>query len=175
MAPHAIRTLGEAASLVHADSRCLYHALVEPLREPTNRFVKRFRPVSLVGHYPDQYPDMIGRGREDGLEAVIEMLSIADLWPAPPSGLPEFEKLALADYRLAAAMDTLAAERSLLGKAFRAGCALAPAELKGWADGMAELQVGFESLWRSRFRPSRLRDNLRLMRAAESECRQLAR
>jgi hypothetical protein len=39
---------------------------------------------------------------------------------------------------------------------------------------MANLRTGFEALWRTRFRPSRLADNLRLMRAAEAECRQLA-
>jgi hypothetical protein len=171
----AIRTLGETARLVNPDSRCLYHALVEPIRGPANRFVKRFRRVSLVGHYPDQFPSMIERGNSEALQSVIDRLSVADLWPAADSSLPDFELQALADYRLAAAMDTLAAERSLLGQAYRMGCEIPPAELTAWADAMADLRDGFEGLWRLRFRPGKLADNLKLMRAAEAECRQLAR
>ncbi|MDP6490795.1 MAG: family 20 glycosylhydrolase [Kiritimatiellia bacterium] len=171
----AIRTLGEVAGLVNPDSRCLYHALVEPLREPSNRFVKRFRRVSLVGHYPDQFPSMIERGKTDALASVVDMLSVPGLWPEPDSALLDFELHALADYRLAAAMDTLAAERSLLGQAYRSGCKIPAAEFTAWADAMASLRDGFETLWRTRFRPSKLSDNLRLMRAAEAECRQLAK
>lgn len=171
----AIRTLGQTPRLVSADSGCLYHALVEPLKEPANRFVTRFKRVSLVGHYPAAYPSTIDRANVDGLESVIDMLSAPDLWPEPDGRLPEFEKYALADYRLAAAMDTLAAERSLLGQAYRADAAVSSAEFQAWADAMAELREGFAMLWHTRFRPSKLRDNLRLMRAAESECRQLAR
>ncbi len=168
----AIRTLGEVAALVNPDSRCLYHALVEPLRGPSNRFVKRFRRESLVGHYPAQYPGMIELGKTEALESVIDMLSIADLWPDPDPDLPEFELQALADYRLATAMDTLAAERALLGQAYRAGCKIPAAEFRTWADAMGELRSGFQALWLSRFRQSKLADNLRLMKAAESECRQ---
>jgi len=171
----AIRTLGEVASLVNPDSRCLYHALVEPLRGPSSRFVKRFRRVSLVGHYPAQFPSMIEGGKTDALEAVVEMLSVANLWPDPDPSLPEFEAQALGDYRLAAAMDTLAAERSLLGQAYRTGFQVPSVEFKAWADAMALLTQGFEAMWRTRFKPSRLADNLRLMRAAEAECRQLAK
>ncbi len=169
----AIRTLGEVASLVNPDSRCLYHALVEPLRGPANRFVKRFRRVSLVGHYPDQFPGMIERGKTDALAAVVDMLSVPGLWPSSDPGLPEFELEALADYRLATAMDTLAAERSLLGQAYRAGCEIPSTELTAWADAMEELRNGFEALWRTRFKPSKLADNLWLMRAAERECREI--
>jgi hypothetical protein len=171
----AIRTLGEVAALVNPDSRCLYHALVEPLHGPANQFVKRFKRVSLVGHYPDQFPSMIERGKTEALEAVVEMLSVSDLWPDPDPSLPEFELQALGDYRLAAAMDTLAAERSLLGQAYRTGFQVPASEFRAWADAMEQLSKGFEAMWRTRFRPSKLADNLRLMRAAQSECRRLAR
>ncbi|NQU41115.1 MAG: beta-N-acetylhexosaminidase [Lentisphaerae bacterium] len=170
----AIRVLGATAGQVHADSRSLYHALVEPIRLPVNRFVTRFRRVSLVGHYPDQFPNMISQGRPEALEDVIDRLTSPTLWPDATANLPEFETQALADYRLASAMDVLAAERSLIGQSHRAGCKVSPAELNGWADAMTDLMAGFEGLWCLRFRPSKLADNLKLMRLAAEECRQLA-
>lgn len=169
--PDAIRALGECAGLVNPDSRNLYHALVEPLSGPVDRFIRRFRRVSLVAHYPDCYPNMIDGCKAEGLQSVIELLSSGAPWPDPVPGLPEFERHALADYRLAAAMDVLAAERALLGQAYRAGCDVPAGELETWADAMADLIDGFEGLWRLRFRPSRLADNLKLMRLAEAECR----
>jgi len=172
--PGAIRALGGCAGLASRNSTCLYHALVEPLKGPADRFIKRFRPASLVSHYPALYPSVIEKGDAEALQSVIDLLSAPGLWPAPVAGLPEFETQALADYRLAAAMDTLAAERALLGQAHRTGCDVAAEEWTAWADAMADLTDGFAGLWHLRFRPSRLADNLKLMRLAETECRQLA-
>jgi hypothetical protein len=128
----------------------------------------------VVSHYPEQYPDMIGKGESAALQSVTELLSDPTLWPDPAPGLPEFETMALADYRLAAAMDLLGAHRALLGQAYRAGETVLASEWKGWADAMSDLTDAFEGLWRLRFRPSRLADNLKLMRLAEAECRSLA-
>jgi hypothetical protein len=167
--PNAIRTLGAVAARAGRDSNVLYHALVEPLRPPADRFVRRFRKTPVVAHYPDGFPSMIDRADPEGLRESIERLQSPSLWPEPADGLPEFETLALADYRLAAAMDVLAAQRALLGGALRAGEPVEPEALRGWADGMAALREAFETLWRSRFRPSRLAENLKLMQLAEQD------
>jgi hypothetical protein len=96
---------------------------------------------------------------------------VADIrWPAVPGGLPEFERRALRELRLAARMNTLAARRALMGQRVRAGRLVAAADLRGWADSMRELARNFATAWLARNKPSRLADNLRLMKLAEEEC-----
>ncbi len=168
-----IKMLGECASLALADSRCLYHTLVEPLKLPANRFLKRFKRVPLVSHYPNAFPNFIDKASPDGLLAIIELLSQDNLWPSD-THLPEFERKALADYKLAATMDLLSAQHALLGQAYRCGCPLPSSDYGEWADAMSNLIEGFESLWLMSNRPSRLKENIKLMRLAEKECRQIS-
>jgi len=172
--PDAIKILGECAALPSTDSRCLYHALVEPLRLPTNRFLKRFKQTPLVAHYPQNFPNFIDKASPNALRSVTDLLMQKDLWPKADPTLPEFEKQALADYRLAAAMDLLAAQHAIIGQAYRTGCPLPAVEYEEWADAMADLSNGFEGLWNLRFKPSRLKENLKLMNLAQKECRQIA-
>ena len=130
--------------------------------------------MSLVSHYPATYPGVIDQFDPDALRKVTDMLGDAAMWPAVDRSLPEFEQQALADCRLATSMDLLAARRGLIAQFHRAGVKLPAEDFENWADSMAAMREGFEGLWRLRFRPSRIADNLKLMRAAEKECRQLA-
>lgn len=173
--PDAIRILGECSSLPLADSRCLYHALVEPLRLPTNRFMKRFKQTPLVSHYPANFPNFIDKADPTALRSITTLLSQNDLWPKADNKLHEFEKNALADYKLAATMDLVAAQHAILGQAYRTGCPLPAVEYNDWADAMENLMIGFKGLWKLSNRPSRLSENLKLMRLAKTEARQIAK
>jgi hypothetical protein len=172
--PDAIKIMGECAGLALADSRCLYHALVEPLKLPTNRFMKRFKRVPIVSHYPQNFPNFIDKANPNALRSITELLSQKDLWPEHDTTLPEFEQQALADYKLAATMDIMAAQHAIIGQAYRTGCPLPAVEYSDWADAMQNLSEGFAGLWNLRFRPSRLAENLKLMKLAETEARQIA-
>ena len=172
--PDAIKIMGECASLaLPGDSRCLYHALVEPLKLPTNRFLKKFRRVPLVSHYPQNFPNFIDKASPEGLHAVVELLS-QEILPEAGSQLPEFEQRAIADYHIALLMDLLAAEHAIIGRAYRSGKSLSAQTYSGWADSMEMLTEGFEVIWLMNNRPSRLHENLKLMRLAGAECRRIA-
>jgi hypothetical protein len=169
----ALRTLGSTGEMLN-DSTCLYPSLIEPLLPPLPRFLKRFRRVPIAAHYPAAFPNAIERPARDDLKRVIETLSAPRFWVAPARTLETFETEALLDCHLAAEMDVVAARRALLGQRLRAGETVRAKELICWADDMRQLSGMFETLWRSRNRPSRLKDNLKLMSLAEEDARTLA-
>jgi hypothetical protein len=170
----AIRTLGAAPAEMLEDSTCLYHALVEPLTPPLPRFLKRFRRVPIVSHYPAQFPNAIGRPPRSGLRKVIKTLGADNFWPEPSKRLEGFELQALSHCHLAADMDVVAAERALLGQRLRAGEAVQGRELKTWAGHMKRLAALFEVLWLAQNEPSRLADNLKLLSLAEQDALKMA-
>lgn len=170
----AIRSLGAAAAAAGRHSVVLYHALVEPIHPPTDRFMSTFDPVSIVTHYPSQTNSAVERADPRGVRDVIDSLTRPRLWPEPPSTLPPFEQLALQELRLAARMDVLSARRILLAKAVRAGHCVPASALRTWADEAAALRTDFQRLWRARNRESRLPDNLRLLDLAIAEAATLA-
>ena len=135
----------------------LYHALVEPLlpREPLAR--SRIDAVS-----------------EAGMRAIIAELADGRLWPKPPKGADDFDRLAFREFRLAARMDRLAARRVLAAKRLRAGIRVPASELRALGADMRRLAADFRALWLARNRPSRLRDNLALFERAQRECARLA-
>jgi hypothetical protein len=167
----AIRALGGTNALASTDTRCLYHALVEPLRPPVERFLRRFRRVPVVCHYPAHYPNLIDQADPGALVAIIERLSDCRFQAQHAESLPAFEAAALDDLRLAATMDALAARRALIGQTLRTGGTPPAGEATAWCEAMAEMMTAFERLWMLRFRRSRLVDNLKLMRLALDECR----
>ena len=170
----SLQALGGVAAQTHSYSTTLYHALVEPLKPPLPRFLKHFRRVPIVSHYPDQFPNAIERADRDALEQAVATLDVARFWPAEAKGLDRFAQLALADCRMAGHMDVLAARRALLGQALRQGRAAPGSVLQAWADAMQALAGEFETLWLTRNRPSRLADNLKLMALAEADARDCA-
>lgn len=157
----AIRQLGTTD-----DSSVLYHALVEPLELPANRYIMRFDPPSIVSHYPAHFPECSSKVKEE-----VPMLR----WPAEKRNLPEFEREALKEFQLASHMNELAARRALIGQSIRAGRRVTAVALSRWADDMHDLAEAFAKQWLARNRPTRLRDNLQMMKFAEMECRQRLR
>jgi len=157
----ALRKLGstEAISGFRTGYGCWpYHVLVEPLRP---RRKPAFSRIDLAA--------------PAGCRRVISQLSDAKIWPSPPAGMDSFERLAIREMAMGARMDCAAARRALVALNLRAGKAVAAAELRGLADEMRSLASDFKKLWLARNRPSRLADNLALMRRAERECRRLSR
>ncbi len=149
----AIRELG---AYPHGD---LYHALVEP-----------FEPEGNVRGYR-----AIGNPRMD-VPAIQRRLEQAQALRFPAlKGLPEFQALALEEFELARRMDLLACQRILAGRQLREGRKVPARTLRGQAADMAELSEEFSRLWHARNKPSRLRDNLRAMRATIKEAQKLAR
>jgi len=157
----ALRKLGSTYVTSGAPAQyggCLYHALVEPLKP-------RRKPASSS-------IDQITPG---GCRRIISQLSDPGIWPPPPKGMDRFERLAIREMAMGARMDCLAAARALAALKLRAGKAVAAAELRRLAVEMRRLAADFKRLWLARNRPSRLADNLALMRRAERECLRLAK
>jgi len=169
----ALRTLGSTGEMLK-DAYCLYPSLIEPLLPPIDRFLKRFRRVPIAAHYPAALPNAIERPAREDLARVVDALSVRNLWHKPGRKLGLLETQALLDCHLATEMDIVAAKRALLGQRLRAGEKVRPRELVAWADDMRQLTAMFEYLWMTRNRPSRLKDNLKLMGLAEDDARSLA-
>ncbi len=141
----------------------LYHALIEPL-DPAVASADH-----MLGGRAIDAPNLKTAAVRRRLEAV-EKLRI----PSPPA-VDEFEALALAELDLARRMDLLACRRVLAARELRKGRALGPAAGRRLGEPMRSLSEDFARLWRARNRPSRLRDNLKPMRAAVAEAEKLGR
>lgn len=145
----AIKTLG-AAYLTCGATRKNCSQLFEALTEP----IRRLAPA-------DTSP--IDKMTESGLKRVISQLSSDSLWPEPKEPLADFEKIALCELTLAAQMDCLSAERALAAKRLRSDGKTDAEQLRRLAGRMAQLILTFQKLWMLRNKPSRLKDNLRLL------------
>jgi hypothetical protein len=104
----------------------------------------------------------IDKMKASGLKKVIMQLSAKDLWPKPACTLPEFERIAMEELKLAARMDCLAAKRSLVAKKLRQNITVSSSELRRLVDEMDSIAKQFRKLWLKRNKPSRLRDNMKL-------------
>jgi len=155
----AIRTLGSSYRCWRRwKAHSLYHALVEPLTAP--------RPTDRgsIDH-------MTARG----MEKVLANLDGRSLWPAPPKSADAFDRQMFRQFELATQMDILAAKRVLAAKKIRAGKAVPGKVLRALAAETRALARRFEKLWLAQNKPSRLRDNLRDLRAVAREADRLAR
>lgn len=132
-----------------------YHAIGEPLLPKGEG--KRMDPVE-----------------PDDAKAIIKTLSDPELWPSARK-LPRFEQLAIQEMAVAAQMECLSAERSILAKRLRAGEHVSAEELRDHAIHVRRVARAFERQWMERNRPSRLKDNMKLYKKAEDEARKLAK
>jgi len=154
-----LKTLGSTYLTCGAPYRnecALYHALFEPLADP-------------------QRQTRISRLTASGCRKVIAQLHDPDIWPLPTPDMDKFEALALREFRLAAAMDTLAAQRALLAKDIAAGKTVASSRLRSIAADTRTIADFFAALWLAGNKPSRLRDNTVLFKRIETEALELVR
>jgi hypothetical protein len=128
----------------------LFWTLVEPTRYANERIRSRIELTTV-----------------HGLKKVVSQLSDESIWPDPTKGMPDFEALTLLEYKVAAQMDCLAAQRALIVKAMRDGQTVSSARLHDIAHRMHDISRKFAGLWMARNKPSRLQDNLSLFRHAE--------
>ena len=136
----------------------LYRALVEPLvprRRADHPWIDRTDPA--------------------GLRKVLSQLSDEVIRFDAPKGADGFEMLAIREMAAGMQMDRLASRRALVAHRLRAGKPVAGAELRKLADQTHRVTRDFRTLWMARNKPSRLRDNLVLLRRAENESRRLAK
>ena len=110
-----------------------------------------------------------------GLKKVVRQLSAAMLSPKTTGSLPEFERIALKEFKLAARMDCLAAERALLGKTIRSGKSVRKSQLQRLIRQMENISCGFERLWLQRNKSSRLCDNKRIFKKTQQQMHRLIR
>ena len=96
-------------------------------------------------------------------------------FPKTRTKLDDFEALALAEFDLARRMDETACRRVIAGRKFRAGKPVSSREFQRVADDGLAIADDLAAIWRKRNRPSRLRDNLKALRAAANETAKLAR
>ena len=160
------RVAGAAAALAEALGHSerlarapLYFAISQSLDGANDPF-RGIPPISPVWQFPGHRPDVIGAAHADGCRRLIETLEDALAAPgAAESG----------DLALAARMDLLAARRILAGQALRAGTPRSSRERRALADETRRLAGEFAANWRTHYRPSRLRDNLRLFANAADD------
>ncbi len=157
---NVIRRLGNTyitCGASYENGGALYHTLIELL------VPKGARTLS-----------QIDRTKPVGLRRIVAQLSDAKIWCDPPNRMDRFEALAMREYALAARMDVLASKRALAGHSLRAGKQVPAADLRRLAGQMHRLGIDFKKAWMKRNKPSRLRDNLALLKRAENESRRLA-
>jgi hypothetical protein len=137
----------------------LYSAIGQSLDGARDPF-RGIPPISPVWQFPGHRQDVVGDADTDGCRRLIEALESALAAPGAAD---------LGDLALAARMDILAARRILAGKALRAGAPLPARERRLLAADTDRLATDFAANWRAHYRPSRLRDNLRLFRNAAED------
>jgi hypothetical protein len=159
----ALRTLG--ASEARAGTS-LYHALVQPLTDGKD-FVGRLPRNAPARVFPGHRPGRFDTADPGGCRAVISSLRNADKWLSMIPPRAPLARLVIEDLVLAARMDSLACRRILAGREGRG-------DLVGLARETRQLARAFERNWTRRYRPSRLKDNLRLFNMAAAECERWA-
>ncbi|MCF7838070.1 MAG: beta-N-acetylhexosaminidase [Candidatus Marinimicrobia bacterium] len=105
---------------------------------------------------------------------MLAPLLSASAWPALPASADAFDRLTLAEYRLAARQDQVSCRRLLLADRRIEGQPVTAREWRQLERDLAELSVRFADLWQRRNRPSRLAENLKLMECARRESRMFA-
>jgi len=135
----------------------LYFSLLEPLLTDDK---------NAISH--------IDRTETPGLKKMIGQLEAIPL-PNAANELAKFEKVTIKEFALAIEMDLLAAKRALTAKQLRKGNTISRAELKKLRSRMRQMAQKFETLWRKRNKPSRLRDNLKQFRNGDEELERLIR
>lgn len=116
----------------------------------------------------------IDRLKEPGLKKIINQLS-GSLGPSIPTGIPEFERTALKELKLAASMDLLAAKRALAVKQIRKGQSPQKNYMVNLAKQMESITRRFSKLWLLRNKRSQLTDNIRLFRKIQNEMLKVGR
>ena len=107
--------------------------------------------------------------KEKGLRNIVNSLSKKSLWPSIRINLPEFERIALKEMKLAADMDLLAAKRAIAIKNVRKGSSVQRGHLIRLARQTETIADRFSDLWLLRNKRSRLSDNIRLLRKIQRE------
>ncbi len=141
----------------------LYHALLEPIH-PRGGWGDRMLGWRVIDS-PGLKTGAVRRRLEQVRNLRIPRLAVAD----------RFEALALEEFELARRMDEIACRRILAARTLRAGRNVPARDLRRLAGDTSAMADDFARLWRARNRPSRLRDNLRAMRAAAREAGRIAR
>jgi hexosaminidase len=111
----------------------------------------------------------IDRMTRQGLREIFNSLSSSSLWPSIRTNLPEFERIALKELKLAADMDFLAAQRALAVKQIRNGRTVQRSQLVRLGKKTESIGNRFSDLWLLRNKRSRLSDNSRLFRKIQRE------
>jgi hypothetical protein len=166
-AARLIRELGKTGERV--GDRIPYHAWGESLLGKTDLFrgIPRISPVWLP--QPHRKP-WIESASPAGCRTVVERLAPSRRTPyRGKPALSPWARAALEDLHLSAGLDAVACRRILLARDLRAGRSVPRRRRAGLRDAMVRLTDAFESNWRRRYRPSRLRDNLRLLRNAAED------
>ncbi len=160
----AIQTLGDCPTY------CLYHCLGEtlsPWQGPRPRRGIAQADPALLANRAEQM-------RHLRLPPAGKLGTLAGAAGKAPSALADFERLALEEFDLARRTEELACRRALAGLDYRAGKNLSRRVLLEQASDMSQIMEEFTALWHARNRPSRLADNLALLRRAMSEALRLA-
>lgn len=159
--PLYVRMMGNATDRAKAK---LYFALVESLRKDINVYDNM--GVVPAKPYNPIYLNQIEKASLAGCRTVIDCMKNIK-WPAPGRHLDDFVKRSYEEIQLAAKMDIAACERIILAKRMRDGGERV--RRKEWVshmDNLEEITCDFNRIWRMQNRPSRLRDNMWLLKRA---------
>jgi hexosaminidase len=166
-----LRTLGSATERT---GTLLYHAFAEPLLDGANlwRGISRISPVCVPAPLRRAWSES---ANEQAMEDVIAELTKTDSRTLPSGEMDSFAQLACSDLALAARMDVAACRRVLAGRRLRSGRRVDRRALRSLGDEVWSLREPLESAWLARNKPSRLRDNLRLLANSADELWSLSR
>ncbi len=151
----ALKTLGstyQTCGALRKNGSLLFDALIEPMQTPAS---------------PEHSP--IEKMTVAGLDKFITQLSADNFWPKLSGRLPDFESIAISEFKLAAQMDCLSAERALAAKVFRKQGKIPQFCMNHLVDHMEFVIENFRKLWLKRNKPSRLNDNLRLLKKTQRQ------
>ncbi|NOU35276.1 MAG: family 20 glycosylhydrolase [Kiritimatiellaceae bacterium] len=169
LADRLIRQIGNANE---QSSAKLYHCYIAPI-DPQRDAFRSIDPASPVRWQWSPFAGFIDPPDPKGCAHVIRELSETLALPVA-GGLSGGQQLCIEELRLAARMDLVAAKKVILAQRHRAKQPVAPSEWISLANELDEVSAAFEANWLLCNKPSRLADNLLVMKRAEEECRALA-
>ena len=141
---------------------------------PQRDSFKEIDPSSPVRFQWSDINGYIGVSCPQGCARIADQLSETLARSIDTTNLTDAQKLCVEEMQLAGYMDLVAAKKVILGQRQQKGDAISSDEWNALAKELDEVTDAFEANWLVRNQPSRLADNLTILRSAAQECRDFA-
>ena len=166
-----IRSIGDTT---HQATAALFHCYIAPIDGNRDAY-KEMSPFSPIRFQWSDISGYIDVANPEGCAVIAAALTETLARPIDTSCLSETQKLCVDELLLAGRMDRVAAKKVIVGQRQHKGQTIDSTEWIALADELDEVTDAFEANWLVRNQPSRLADNLMIMRSAAQECRDFAK